>query len=126
MGVLLAALYWAILPQRGLRFAPPSALREISGGATMALSWGRSSYSPPLGAPTLRCGPPQSPKNASQIHPKRCGAEYPTIWAPLLERPGPIGVGDWSELCIASGTFRETMGLENRSFCSEEPRGCAA
>src|SRR5215203_766417 len=62
MRVLLAALYWAIIHQRGLRFAPPSALREISGGATMALSWGRSSYSPPLGAPTLRCAPPQSPK----------------------------------------------------------------
>jgi hypothetical protein len=123
MRVLLAALYWAILPQRGLRFAPPSALREISGGATMALSWGRSAYSPPLGAPTLRCAPPQSPKNASQIHPNRCGAEYPTIWAPLLERPGPIGVGDWSELCIASGTFRETMGQRTGVSALRNPGG---
>src|SRR5215213_10926413 len=61
MPMLLAALYWAILPQRGLRFAPPCVARDYrwcDHGSIM----GSELLQPPLGAPTLRCAPPQSPK----------------------------------------------------------------
>ena len=43
MGVLFAALFYpAPVRQRGLRFAPPSALRGTSGGATMTTPGGAS------------------------------------------------------------------------------------
>jgi len=40
-----------------------------------------------------------------------------------VRRPWPIGVGDWSELCIASGTFRETMGRRTGVSALRNPGG---
>src|SRR5215208_5679047 len=48
---------------------------------------------PLRGSDSSLCPTPKPEENASQIHPNRCGAEYPTIWAPLLEHPGSIGGG---------------------------------
>src|SRR5829696_7093704 len=79
---------------------------------------------PPLGAPTLRCAPPQSPKRTPPRftlivvaqNTRRYG--HP-CWSTLV----PSGVGDWSELCIASGTFRETMGRRTGVSALRNPGG---
>src|SRR5918995_4945168 len=46
------------------------------------------------------------------------------LWRSLSSSapPGPIG-GDWSELCIASGTFRETMGRRTGVSALRNPGG---
>src|SRR5215211_1368152 len=48
------------------------------------------------------------------------------MWGPLFGVSWPIGVGDWSELCIASGTLRETMGRRTGVSALKNPGGCAA
>src|SRR5919107_2037918 len=53
-----------ILRKRGLRFAPPLRCARFSVVRPWLLSWARSSYRTPLGAPTLRFAPPQTPKSA--------------------------------------------------------------
>src|SRR5918999_3503734 len=50
--------YWVVLHQRGLRFVTPLRCAGPRVVQPWLLSWGRSSYKAPLGAPTLRCAPP--------------------------------------------------------------------
>src|SRR5215207_10941148 len=101
MVVLLAALYWAIIHQRGLRFAPPLPCARASVVRTLLPPVGRAHLrehcdnsprarltgfyhgvgaptGPPLGASTLRFAPPQPPKHALGF--TSCsGAYYPMV-----------------------------------------------
>jgi hypothetical protein len=78
MRVLFAALFYPTpVRQRGLRFAPPSALRGTSGGETMTTPGGAGTTHPPvLGTP------------ASLI-----GSELPSYGAPALFVAKCYGMG---------------------------------
>ena len=71
--------------------------------------------------------PPQTPKNAPES-----GLRFLCMCTHKAESelqgqrppaPWPIGAGDWSELCIASGTFRETMGRRTGVSALRNPGG---
>jgi hypothetical protein len=72
-----------------------------------------------------------------RFEPARCHKAPPSVSAlpadntrryghPFAGGPGPIGPGDWPELCIAPGAFRATMGQRTGVSALRSPGGGAA